>query len=258
MKRIRMKQLGIKFCALVGILVVGTSCASKKELVYFQEQEQQQLLDTILIVEPTLQIGDFVTIQVSSIDPVGAATFNLFESSAIVNSYPKPLNYLVKSDGMIAFPVLGNLQVQGLTTNELTNNITIALTEYLKKPIVNVRITNFKVTVLGEVIRPGTYQVPNERITIVEALGMAGDLNIQAKRNNVLLIREEQGQRKFITIDLTNKKLFNSPYYYLAQNDVLYVEPNKTKINSSAVGSNAGIIISSISTLISLIAIFTR
>lgn len=253
-----MKHIRIKFCVLAGVLLFSMSCASKKELVYFQEQEQQQLLDSVLIVEPTLQVGDLLTIQVSSIDPIGAATFNLYESSSVVNSYPKPMNYLVKSNGTIAFPVLGDLIVKDKTTKEVTDQLTKALTEYLNKPIVNIRITNFKITVMGEVKVPGTYAVPGERITIIEALGLAGDLTIQAKRNNVLLIREEQGKRTFITIDLTNKKLFNSPYYYLLQNDVVYVEPNKAKINSSAVGSNAGIILSSISTLISLIAILTR
>ena len=128
----------------------------------------------------------------------------------------------------------------------------------INKPIVNIRLTNFKVTVLGEVTKPGTYPVANERISIIEAIGLAGDLTIQGKRTTVTLVREVQGERKFVTIDLTNKKLFNSPYYYLAQNDVIYVEPNKTKVNSSAVGSNAGLILSSISTLISLIAILTR
>ena len=137
-------------------------------------------------------------------------------------------------------------------------SLTEQLANYIKSPIVNIRITNFKITVLGEVLRPGSYSVPNERISIIEALGLAGDLTIQGKRNTVSLIREVQGERKFVTIDLTNKKLFDSPYYYLAQNDVIYVEPNKTKVNSSAVGSNAGLILSSISTLISLVAILTR
>jgi polysaccharide export outer membrane protein len=111
---------------------------------------------------------------------------------------------------------------------------------------------------MGEVKTPGTYTIPNERITLVEALGLAGDLTIQAKRSSVLLIRENNGKRDFVTIDLTNMEVFKSPYYYLAQNDVIYVEPNKTKINSSAVGSGSGILISSISVLISLIAILTK
>lgn len=133
--------------------------------------------------------------------------------------------------------------------------LTQKLSEYLKNPIVNIRLKNFKITVLGEVKMPGTYLIANERITLLEAIGLAGDLNIQAKRSKIKLIREQQGKRTLTTFDLTSKDLFNSPYFYLAQNDVVYVEPNKTKMNSSVVGPNSGIIISSISTLISLIAI---
>ena len=110
---------------------------------------------------------------------------------------------------------------------------------------------------MGEVQKPGTYTVPNERITIVEALGLAGDLNIQAKRHNITLIREHEGKRAFFEVDLTNKALFNAPYYYLTQNDVIYVEPNKTKINSSAVGANTSVILSSLGILISLITLFS-
>ena len=195
-------------------------------------------------------------INVWGLDPLAAATFNLFESNGVGN--PKPLPYLVSTEESINFPVLGMVSTKGLTTLELTKYLETHLKEYLVKPIVNIRLINFKVTVMGDVKSPGAYTIPNERITIVEALGLAGDLTIQGKRNNVLLIREIDGKRTFVTIDLTNKNLFSSPYYYLAQNDVIYVEPNKAKINSSAVGANAGIILSSISTLISLIAILTR
>ena len=143
----------------------------------------------------------------------------------------------------------GKVKIEGLSTKEITNNLTNVLSDYIVKPIVNIRLTNFKVTVLGEVKNPGTFSVPNERMTIVEALGVAGDLTMQGKRKNVILVREEEGKRKFIPIDLTSKKLFASPYYYLAQNDVIYVESNKAKINSSVIGANTSIIFSSISTL---------
>ncbi|WP_291849303.1 polysaccharide biosynthesis/export family protein [Lutibacter sp.] len=236
-------------------MVLG-SCASSKEVVYFQDTASAHIKDSLLNYEPTLQAGDLITIHVSGIDPLAAATFNIFESTG--TGMPKALPYLVSKEETIHFPVLGTVSTKGLTPMALTHYLETTLTDYLVKPIVNIRITNFKITVMGDVKSPGAYTIPNERITIVEALGLAGDLTIQGKRNNVLLIREEAGKRTFITIDLTNKKLFNSPYYYLAQNDVIYVEPNKAKINSSAVGANAGIILSSISTLISLIAILTR
>jgi len=170
---------------------------------------------------------------------------------------PRLLPYLVDADGNINFPVLGKLKVAGVTTQQLGDQITQQLTTYLVEPIVNVRLTNFKITVMGEVKLPGTYTVPNERITLIEALGLAGDLTIQAKRSPILLIREKNGKREFITVDLTNKALFNSPYYYLAQNDVLYVEPNKAKVNSGAVGSGTSVLLSSIGILISLITLFS-
>jgi polysaccharide export outer membrane protein len=150
------------------------------------------------------------------------------------------------------------MKVAGLSTKSLATDLTKTLTAYLKSPIVNIRLTNFKVTVLGEVKVPGSYTIPNERISIIEAIGLAGDLTIQGRRSTVLLIREQEGERKFVSIDLTNKKIFNSPYFYLAQNDVIYIEPNKTKVNSSAVGSNTGVILSSVSILITLITLLTR
>ena len=155
-------------------------------------------------------------------------------------------------------PVLGTIVVKGLTTLELTDYLETNLKAYLVAPIVNIQLINFKISVMGDVKSPGAYTVPNERITILEALVLAGDLTIQGKRKNVLLIREIDGKKIFITLDLTNRKLFKSPYYYLAQNDVIYVEPNKARLNSSAVGSNTGVILSSVSILITLLSILTR
>lgn len=244
------------YSALFGMILLFSSCVSSKKMVYFQDTENSQLKETIVNFEPKIQAGDLISINVSALEAEAALPFNLYETASVTN--PKPLTYLVDSDGEINFPVVGSLKVAGFTTKELTRNVTSKLTEYLVKPIVNIRLVNFKVTVMGEVKSPGTYTIPNERITIIEALGLAGDLNIQGKRSTVMLIREQEGKRTFVTMDLTNKKLFNSPYYYLAQNDVLYVEPNKTKINSSVVGSNTSVIISTVSILITLLAILTR
>jgi polysaccharide export outer membrane protein len=243
------------YSALLLVTLVLTSCVSKGKIVYFQDNETVQVNELILNFEPKIQAGDLLSINVSAIEAEAALTFNLYETTGTANA--KPLNYLVDSDGEINFPVVGPIKVAGLTTKQVTQNLTNTLGDYLVNPIVNIRLINFKVTVMGEVKSPGTYTISNERITIVEALGLAGDLGIQGKRNTVLLIREREGKRSFITMDLTNKKLFNSPYYYLAQNDVIYVEPNKTKINSS-VGSNTSVIISSVSILITLLAILTR
>ncbi len=247
-------------CLILLMAFTTSSCVSNKKMLYFQDVEGVENSTVLANYEPKIQPGDMLNINVAAIDAEAALPFNLYETP-VVGTYTsnlEPLAYLVNTDGEINFPVLGTLKVAGFTSKELTKNLSEQLASYITKPIVNIRLTNFKITVLGEVKTPGTYPVANERISIVEAIGLAGDLTIQGKRTTVTLVREVQGERKFVSIDLTNKKLFNSPYYYLAQNDVIYVEPNKTKINSSAVGSNAGLILSSISTLISLIAILTR
>ena len=247
-------------CLIVLMAFATSSCVSNKKMLYFQDVEGVENSTVLANYEPKIQPGDLLNINVAAIDAEAALPFNLYETP-VVGTYTsslKPLAYLVNTDGEINFPVLGTLKVAGFTSKELTKSLSEKLGSYITKPIVNIRLTNFKITVLGEVKTPGTYPVANERISIIEAIGLAGDLTIQGKRTTVTLVREVQGERKFVTIDLTNKQLFNSPYYYLAQNDVIYVEPNKTKINSSAVGSNAGLILSSISTLISLIAILTR
>jgi polysaccharide export outer membrane protein len=247
----------LKFLVAIVLLISLDSCVSNKEMIYLQEVEGKSALETIVKVDPKIQQGDIMSINVSAIDAEAALPFNLFEAGNTA-TVPKPITYLVNSDGEINFPVLGKIKVEGFTTKEITNNLTLSLVAYIQKPIVNIRLTNFKVTVLGEVKSPGIYPVPNERISILEAIGLAGDLTIQGKRKNVMLIREQEGKRTFVNIDLTNKEMLNSPYFYLAQNDVLIVEPNKSKINSSAVGANTGIILSTISFLISILAIVTR
>ncbi|MGV8947309.1 MAG: polysaccharide biosynthesis/export family protein [Lutibacter sp.] len=249
-------KLGISFVLLISM----GSCVSNKNMLYLQDEEGIRVMETIVKVEPKMQQGDILAINVSAVDAEAALPFNLYETPVLGNTMTnaKPLTYLVNSDGEINFPVLGKIKAEGYTTKELTNKLTEALAVYIKKPIVNIRLTNFKITVLGEVKVPGTYPVPNERISILEAIGLAGDLTIQGKRQTVVLIREQGGKRTFVDIDLTSKEMLNSPYFYLAQNDVLIVEPNKSKINSSAVGANTGIILTSISFLISIVAILIR
>lgn len=262
-----MKQKRYNTCILMSkqhtkhLLMLGTAlllmgCVSNKKMIYFQESDQLKLETSLANFEPAIQPGDFITIHVSANDPLLAQTFNLYET-ATNTANPRMLPYLVDSKGTINFPVLGKLHVGGFTTHQISNHITEALTTYLVAPIVNVRLTNFKISVMGEVKMPGSYTIPNERITIVEALALAGDLTIQAKRKSIMLIREQNGQREFFTVDLTDKSLFNSPYYYLAQNDVIYVQPNKAKVNSSSVGAGTSVLLSSIGILISVITLLS-
>lgn len=248
---------GLWVCLTVVLLA---SCVSKKKMVYFGKSKDAVINETLQNYEPTIQKGDFLNINVSAVDAEATIPFNLYETPIVGNliQNARPMNHLVNANGEINYPVIGTLKVAGSTTNELSASLNEKLSKYISNPIVNIRLMNFKVTVLGEVKMPGTYPVANERISILEAIGLAGDLTIQGNRKTVILIREQDGARVRIPVDLTDIKLFNSPYFYLAQNDVLYIEPNKSKINSSVVGKNTSIIFASISSLISIIAILTR
>ena len=255
-KNKKMKIKTFPYYTILGLSLLFSSCVSSKKMLYFQPMEEgAPAKDKLVQFEPTLGVGDLLTINVSALDPVAAVAFNLVEQSGTTT---RALPYLINAVGEVNFPVLGTLKVAGLTTQQLTDQLELKLAEYIVNPVVNIRLTNFKVTVLGEVKKPGTYTVANERISIVEALGLAGDLTIQGKRSNVLLIREQNGKRITVPIDLTSDALFSSPYYYLAQNDVLYIEPNKTKLNSSAVGANTSVIFSSISILVTILTLLTR
>ena len=258
----RVLQQKITKGGLIKLTIIGlftflfVGCVSSKKIVYFQDDKTVLVEENILNFEPILQPNDILNINVSSLTPEAAVPYNISDAQGSVNQ--RPLPYLVNVDGEIDFPGLGTLKVAGLTTKGLTNELIKRLEPFLKDPIITVRLDNFKVTVMGEVKTPGSYTVKNERITILEAIGMAGDLNIQAKRKDITLIREQNGKRVFISMDITSKDIFNSPYFYLAQNDVVYVEPNKTKINSSVVGANTAVVISSLTLLISLTALILR
>jgi polysaccharide export outer membrane protein len=239
------------------------SCASRKDLVYYQNIDETSLQEKSNSYEVKLQPDDLLLIIVSAEDPEIAAPFNLRSISIedaksglyTIGGQQSNQLYLVDANGTIDFPVLGKLKVSGLTRTEALKTLQGKIGAYIKKPIINLRIMNFKVSVQGEVTLPGTYNVVSERLTVIEALTMAHDLTIYGLRNNVLIIREKDGVKSYNRIDLTKADFINSPFYYLAQNDVVYVEPNKSKINGSAVGTNTGVIISLTSLLITLITL---
>lgn len=241
------------------ILILVTSlmgCASSKKIDYFQKKEGVEINENFTNYEPTIQFGDIININVSSAEPEAAIPYNLYETQG--NGVARPLPYLVNASGEINFPSLGEIKVAGLTIQQVTAELNKKLRPYLNNPIINIRFVNFKISVLGEVRSPGTYTITNERITIIEAIALAGDLTIYGERKSVTLIREQNGKRTLTTIDLTDRALFNSPNYFLAQNDVIYVESNKTRVNSSSVGPNSYIIVSIVSVLISIAAIIIR
>lgn len=187
---------------------------------------------------------------------IAAGTVNKLNTGGVASSSPGD-GYLVSKNGTIDFPVLGSIKVSGLTIPQLKDSLKLRLDKYLQDPIINIRLLNYKITVLGEVLRPATYSIPSERITVVDAIGMAGDLTIYGKRENVLLIREENGQRKFVRLNLNSSNIFQSSYYYLKQNDIVYVEPNKAKIASSDYTRLRNITIAS-SVITLLIVLITR
>jgi polysaccharide biosynthesis/export protein len=251
----------LKYVSIFSLAILLNACASQEKIVYFQDTEGLTINDEILNYEPKIQAGDLLFINVSATEPEVAIPFNLYETPILGNyiSSSKPITYLVNTDGEINFPILGKIKVKGQTTKALTTHFENILSDYIKDAVINIRLTNFKVSVIGEVNRPGAFTIDNERISIIEALSLAGDLTIYGNRKSVTLIRDYEGKKEFITIDLTNKELFNVPnYYYLKQNDVVYVSPNKTKVNSSKVGSNTGVVISSVSVIIALLAIIIK
>lgn len=243
-------------------IITATSCASRKKIVYFQDEplEEGQLTSepTQLIYKP----DDILTINVSALDPDTVRPFNLpvvsNNTSNIISAQGalQQQSYLVDYNGNIEFPVLGTLKVEGLTRIDLTALLVERIKTMANDPIVNIRLANFTITVLGEVSNPGTFTMQDERVTLLEALGYANDLTIFGKRKNVRLIREVDGKKKFAEIDLTSVNTVNSHLYYLQQNDVIYVEPNKAKIRSSTYNQNNGVLISAIGTLTTILAVF--
>lgn len=253
---------------LHSLLIVGlcaflfTSCFSYKKVPYMQDADVVNLVEKELpMYDAKIMPKDLLTINVNTTDPEAAAPFNLTVQSSVnvtrstsLTQQPTLQQYLVSNEGTIDFPVLGTLQVSGLTKSEAENLIREKLGAYLKEtPIVTVRMTNYKISVLGEVAHPGMFTISNEKVNIFEALALAGDLTIYGKRNNVKLIREDaSGQRQIITLNLNKADIITSPYYYLQQNDILYVTPNKTKAKNSDVGQSTSLWFSATSILVSI------
>lgn len=255
----KFKKSCIKFASFLQVLFLCLSCGSKQDVVYYQNIDSLTVPKNNNSYEIKIQPDDLLMIIVSADDPEVAIPFNLRTYSAPTNNRLDIAQgqqtvqlYLVDQSGNIEFPVLGKLKLGGLTRTEALQLLQNKINVYIKNPIVNLRIMNFKVSLQGEVNLPGTYPIASERVTLIEALSMAKDLTIYGKRDNILVIREINGVKSYNRVDITKSDFINSSFYYLAQNDVVYVEPNKTRINSSAVGPNTSVIISAISILVSL------
>lgn len=224
--------------AVVGLML--TSCRSTEEIAYIHDAPRDSALAISGQFSKGIQANDLLSIYVESETPESTIQFNQETNKIATSSSGAIMNpgtnsgvtgYLVNHDGDIIFPVLGKIHVVGLTHNDLAALIETRLVEegHIKDPKVTVKLMNFKVSVLGDVTRPGQLVIDGERLTIFEALSMVGDLTIYGQRQNVTIIREENGVRTIGELDLSSKDVFNSPYYYLHQNDVVYVEPNMRK-----------------------------
>ncbi len=248
--------------AVVAAVVLLTACGSTKNVAYFQNSEQIDLQNSAILYDARILPKDVLSITVNTTTPDAAAPFNLTVATpynlATRSSYSQPAlqSYLVDNEGTIDFPVVGRLKVGGMTKSEAERLIVNKIRPYIaeaENPIVTVRMINYKISVLGEVNRPGMFTVANEKITILEALAQAGDLTIYGVRDHIKLIREDaNGKKEIHTLNLNDANLILSPYYYLQQNDIVYVEPNKVKAQNSSVGSMTTLWFSATSILISL------
>lgn len=222
------------------------SCHVNKKLAYFKDVPDSLVVpksvEAAKFTDPKIQPNDIVQVSIITLDPAintmlnsdNTTSFAVSPGAASAPVASQPVNgFLVDKEGNIELPIIGKVKISGLTTAEARDSIHNKVAIYYKQPVVNVRFTNFTITVLGEVVKPSTYIVPNEKVSILDALGMAGDLTIFGRRENVLLIRDSVGQKKFVRFDLNSSKIINSPYFYLQQGDMVYVEPNRAKAAST-------------------------
>ena len=251
-------------CVLAAVLTV--SCTTSRQILYFQDIDTAEIDRIVTDYEPVIKRDDILKIVVSGPDKLVVQPYNL--TLGEMTSYggstsPEnaTLEYHVDKDGFIDFPVLGRINVLGMTRQDLVEYLTKHLKKEVKDPVVYVSFSNFKITVLGEVKNPGTYNVTSERITILQALGMAGDLNLTARRDGIILIRDDNGLNTHIKIDLKKSDILSSPYFYLQQNDVIYVPASPTRVATATSTSLWSVILSGITTFMSVISViiaFTR
>lgn len=252
-------------------IVFLVSCTSPKSLTYFNDFEDSvniATVNTAMFKSPIIQPDDLLAITIQTLEPEVNQILNVPNStttteSAVISGTMNmsPPTYLVDKNGMIELPFTGKVKVEGFTTVEAKEAIRTEMMKYVKEPIINIKFANFKVIVMGEVLRPNTYVMPTEQVTIFEALSKAGDLTPYGKRDNIVLVRENEAHQKtLVHLNLNSKDIFSSPWYYLQSNDIVYVEPTKQRAVASdaATTRNITIAVSALSLVISLVSILTR
>lgn len=254
----------MKMWILATLLLFISSCGSQKDISYLQGAPEGYIQQIDKLFEVKIKPDDLISIMVNSRDTELAQMFNLpmvsYQTGTRATGQNTVLAYLVDSQGNIDFPQLGPIYVEGMTRSELTSHIKQELISkgYINDPIVTIQFQNYQVSVIGEVVRPGSFSISSDRVTIFDALSMAGDLTIYGQRDNVRVIREENGQRIIAVVDLRSADILNSPFYYLQQNDVVYVEPNRARAGQSEINTNrtVGTYASILSVLISIASLF--
>ena len=268
--RIMMRKLNKRILGLLLLPFLLAGCQSYKKVPYFQDVDGvNQAEQQVSLYDAKIMPKDLLTIVVSCTNPELAIPFNLTvpsnaglaaSSSSNVTTQAVLQPYLVDNDGKINFPVLGELKLGGLTKREAEQLIIDKLKPYMKEtPIVTVRMVNYKISVIGEVTRPGTFTISNEKVNLLEALAMAGDMTVYGLRDNVKLIREDaNGKQQIVTLNLNNAETILSPYYWLQQNDIIYVTPNKAKARNSDVGNSTSLWFSATSILVSIVSLLVN
>lgn len=257
----------LKAAVLISFVALNTSCVSNKKIAYFQDLQsvnQSKLDSAAVFTEPVIQKDDILGINIFTLNQQSGAIVNQAATTPALggnsNSSLTTQNtgFLVDKEGDIELSLIGKIKVAGLTTYQARELIREKASILYKQPNVQVRFANFKVSILGEVNSPSTYTLPNEKVSILDALSLAGDLTIYGKRENVMVIRDNNGQKEMHRLNLNSSDIFSSPYYYLKQNDVIYVEPNKARVsaNNAAQVQTIGIITSIISVLVVAISVF--
>ena len=245
---------------LVAFLIF--SCASKKDVLYFQDSSELNLQDIDKKFQPIIEVNDILYITLTSTNQEVLQPFlrlkEMQATNSTFNNNPGLAGYLVNVNGNISFPMIGDILVEGKTRQYIEELLNIKLSKYVKDIVVDVRIMNFKVTIIGEVKKPGVYKIVDERVTLTEALALAGDLTVDANRHTVTIIREENDVQKVTKIDLTTTDLYNSPFYYLKQNDLVYVEPSKKGVVKTGFVSDISVLLSIVSIILSTVVIITN
>ncbi|TKC05254.1 polysaccharide biosynthesis/export family protein [Pedobacter frigoris] len=251
----------LKLSLFVAIVALASSCVSNKKIAYFQDiqgVDQAKLENAAKFTEPVIQTDDILSINIFTLNPQTGAVVNQAAATPLLGgstnsaAASQTTGFLVDRNGDIELSLVGKVRVAGLTTYQARELVREKVSKDYKDPNVQLRFANFKVSVLGEVNTPSTYTLPNEKVSILDALSLAGDLTIYGRRENVLIVRDNDGKKEFARLNLNSSEIFNSPFYYLKQNDVIYIEPNKRKVSASNSGQiqTIGVIASVLSVIV--------